>query len=110
MVNVRLWICYCSAFFAYLWLVSSPALAQTTDRCPTPVGEIVSAQGSIELKAARDRIRMCLGERIWFAREILFVSARLAGRRFFSMKAVRIYAWINEQRSRYWSPVEAAGS
>ncbi|MCZ6768678.1 MAG: hypothetical protein O7D93_05485, partial [Acidobacteria bacterium] len=27
-------------------------LAQTTNRCPTPVAEVVSAQGSIELRGA----------------------------------------------------------
>ncbi|MCZ6878520.1 MAG: FecR domain-containing protein, partial [Acidobacteria bacterium] len=32
-----------------LWALTWPLLAQTPDRCPSPVAEIVSAQGSIEV-------------------------------------------------------------
>ena len=37
---------------ACLWAFAWPLLAQTTNRCPTPVAQIVSAQGSVELRGA----------------------------------------------------------
>ncbi len=43
------WACVTLATLSGLWALTWPLLAQTTDRCPSPVAEIVSAQGSIEV-------------------------------------------------------------
>jgi tetratricopeptide (TPR) repeat protein len=52
MVNARSWICLFLVILAFCLILPEPMLAQTTARCPAPVGAIVSAQGVIEIKAA----------------------------------------------------------